>query len=499
MRLGRSLPKPQKNCFIDEFTAVAPSLTGLYGDLDDLMLDFQDGLNNFDGERIVMVWDRVKNNLRTTLTKNVFELWIEPLKFIELQGEELHLLSPDRFFSAYVKNNFLEIIEKQIRDDGLESVKVVLCENSCKKVSSPGTGKKNGRKAQMRLPNIPANNSQFRSLHPRYTFDEFMVGESNILAESACKSMVAGDDLVGPCLYINSATGLGKSHLTHAVANHLFTHSPMTRLHYVTAKQFAAEMVRGIKTNTMENFKSKYLERCDILLVEDVHSLTGKKKTQEELNEVLDALIKSGKRVIITSKKAPRDLVGIDSEFRSRMTSGLVTSIQPPDVATRSRIVKKKAAQQGISLDEEQVLFLASHIRGDVRQIESALIAIRAKAGLVGGHIDLNLLREVIASVVGVAQVRSAELICELVSGQFNVSVKQMQSRSRKKAVTFPRQVAMYLARKHTDDSLADIGKALRRDHSTVLHAIKVVATRAVRDGSISAQLDLLSNKVKQL
>ncbi len=446
-----------------------------------------------------MVWERVKESLKSTIAENIFDLWIEPLKFVELQDEQLYLSSPDRFFSAYVKRNFLEVIEEKIRENGLESIKVLFCEESSNTVSAPRTVKRNGTKAQMRLPSVPVNNSRFRALHPRYTFDEFMVGESNILAESACKSMVAKDDTIGPCLYINSATGLGKSHLTHAVAHHVFSHSPMTRLHYVTAKQFAAEMVRGIKTNTMENFKSKYLEHCDILLVEDVHSLTGKKKTQEELNEVLDSLIKSGKRVIITSKSAPRDLVGIDSEFRSRMTSGLVTSIQAPDVATRIRIVEKKAVQQQLSLDEEMVIYLASHIRGDVRQIESALIAIRAKARLTGGHVDINLLREVIASVVGVEQVRSAEMICDLVSSQFNVSIGDMRSRSRKKVVTFPRQVAMYLARKYTDSSLADIGKVLHRDHSTVLHSIKVVSSKAVSDGSVSAQLDLLSDKVKQL
>lgn len=451
------------------------------------------------GRGLFMVWDRAKGCLKTILAKNIFDLWIEPLQFVELQGEQLYLSSPDRFFSAYVKQNFLEIIKEKICENGLDPVKIIFCEDVQKSASTPRVIKRSTTGGQIRLPNVPVNNSQFRSLHPKYTFDEFMVGESNILAESACRSMVTKDDSVGPCLYINSATGLGKSHLTHAVAHQVFAHSPMTRLHYVTARQFAAEMVRGIKTNTMENFKSKYLERCDILLVEDVHSLTGKKKTQEELNEVLDALIKSGKRVIITAKNAPRDLVGIDNEFRSRMTSGLVTSIQAPDVATRSGIIEKKAVQQQLVLDEELISYLANHIRGDIRQIESALIAIRAKARLTGGHVDLDLLREVVAAVVGVEQVRSAEMVCELVSSQFNVSIRDMQSRSRKKAVTFPRQVAMYLARKYTDSSLADIGKVLHRDHSTVLHSIKVVSNRAVRDGSVSAQLDLLSTKVKQL
>lgn len=446
-----------------------------------------------------MVWDKAKECIKNNLAKNVFDLWIEPLQYVQLQGNQLYLSSPDRFFSAYVKQNFLSLIEEKVSENGLELAEVIFCEAVRQLPPALVPDKKNAVRTQMRLPNIPVNNSQFRALHPRYTFDEFMVGESNIMAQSACKSMVAKDDSVGPCLYINSSTGLGKSHLTHAVAHQVLAQSPMTRLHYVTAKQFAAEMVRGIKTNTMDNFKTKYLEHCDILLVEDIHSLTGKKKTQEELNEVLDSLIKSGKRVIITSNSAPRDLVGIDGEFRSRMTSGLVTSIQAPDLATRTRIVEKKATQQQLCLDEELVSYLANNIRGDVRQIESALIAIRAKAGLVGGYVDLNLLREVVASVVGVEQLLSAEMICELVSVQFNVSVREMQSRSRKRSVSFPRQVAMYLSRKYTDDSLSDIGKVLHRDHSTVLHAIKVVSSRAMKDGSVSAQLDLLSNKVKQL
>ena len=445
-----------------------------------------------------MVWTKIKESLKKTLTDNIFHLWIEPLQFEQLQGDRLYLSGPDRYFSAYVKQNFSSVIEDKLQENGLQSTQLIFCEKSRERVpvdpmkkTVPGT--------QMRLPHVPENKSKFRSLHPRYTFDEFMVGDCNILAESACRSMVAEDGLVGPCLYINSDTGLGKSHLTHAVAHQVFTQSPMTRLHYLTAKQFAAEMVRGIQTKTMDDFKRKYQENCDILLVEDVHSLTGKKKTQEELNDILDILIKSGKRVILTSKSTPGDLIGIDNEFRSRMTSGLVTTMKAPDVMTRYRIVEKKALQQQLQLDEELVGFLANHIRGDVRKIESALIAVRARARLAGGHVDMDLIKEVVASVVGVSHILNASMISELVGGQFNVSVKDMQSKSRKKAVTTPRQIAMYLARKYTEDSLVDIGKVFNRDHSTVLHSIKVVSNKLIRDTSVNAQLEILSNKVKQL
>ena len=445
-----------------------------------------------------MVWTKIKESLKETLADNIFHLWIEPLQFEQLQGDRLYLSGPDRYFSAYVKQNFSSVIEDKLQENGLQSTQLIFCEKSRESVPVASM-KKTAPGTQMRLPHIPANKSKSRSLHPRYTFDEFMVGDCNILAESACRSMVAEDGIVGPCLYINSETGLGKSHLTHAVAHQVFTQFPLTRLHYLTAKQFAAEMVRGIQTKTMDDFKRKYQENCDILLVEDVHSLTGKKKTQEELNDILDILIKSGKRVILTSKSTPGDLIGIDNEFRSRMTSGLVTTMKAPDVMTRYRIVEKKALQQQLQLDEELVSFLANHIRGDVRKIESALIAVRAKARLAGGHVDMDLIKEVVASVVGVNHILNASMISELVGGQFNVSVKDMQSKSRKKNITTPRQIAMYLARKYTEDSLVDIGKVFNRDHSTVLHSIKVVSNKLIRDSSVNAQLEILSNKVKQL
>lgn len=445
-----------------------------------------------------MVWERIKKGLQETVAENIFELWIDPLQFEQFQDDRLYLSNPDRYFIAYVKENFLTAIEEQLNEQGLASAKVVFCEKRTQQASVPPI-RKSPAGNQLRLPTVPKNNSRTRALHPRYTFDEFMVGDCNILAESACRSMVAQDGLVGPCLYINGNTGLGKSHLTHAVAHQVFAESSSTRLHYLTAKQFAAEMIRGIQTRTMDEFKRKYQEKCDILLVEDIHSLTGKKKTQEELNDILDTLIKMGKRVILTSKATPRDLVGIDNEFRSRMTSGLVTTIQAPNMATRRRIVEKKAAQQQLQLDEELVAYMANHIRGDVRKIESALIAMRAKARLTGGQVDMDLVKEVVASVVGINQLLTAAMVCDLVSGQFNVSVNELQSKSRKKTVTIPRQIAMYLARKHTEESLADIGKTFNRDHSTVLHAIKVVSNKLVRDASVSGQLEILSTKLKQL
>ena len=443
-----------------------------------------------------MVWDKTREILQEELSDNVFNLWIEPLSCVQVQEDRIQLACPDRFFSAYIAQHYLGIIQEKVNDTDPLQRKVILCETSSRPTPSRQPLPIKGE--QMRLPTIPEGGSHVRSLHPRYTFEEFMIGESNILAQSACKSISLNDDSVGPCLYINSGTGLGKSHLTQAVAHQILSHSPMTRLQYVTAQQFSLEMVRDIRANTMDRFKRKYHENCDILLVEDVHALTGKKKTQEELNELLDCLIKSGKRVILTANTGPRDLVGIDGEFRSRMASGLVTTIQAPDLATRLRIISNKVHSHQLQLPEELIAYLAQHIKGDVRQIESAILAIRAKAQLMSRAIDLDLLQEVVTTVVGVPKTVSSGMITEFVGSQFRVSVQDMQSRSRKKAITFPRQVAMYLCRKHTQETLADIGKVFNRDHSTVLHSIKVVTGSTNKNISVNEQVRLLSSKIQK-
>jgi chromosomal replication initiator protein len=439
-----------------------------------------------------MVWERAKQKLQETITQSVYKLWIEPLGLCNRRGAHLFLSCPDRYFKAFVSQNFLAAITEAVmqEDQSIEMVHLQDAGRVDSDVSKP---------VQLQLPQMVTGTSQFRSLHPRYTFAEFMVGAGNMLAQSACRAVCSLDDSIGPCLYINSTTGLGKTHLTHAIAHELLSTAPLTRLHYLTAQQFAAEMVVNIKSNEMEGFKRKYQEQCDILLIEDIQSLIGKKKTQQELNEVLDTLIKSGKRIVLTANKGPRELSDIDDEFRSRMTSGLVTSIKQPDLETRRRIVKMKAAAHNIRIEDHFVDHIAQHIKGDVRRLESAVIALRARAVLANGKIDEAMVDDSVASLVGRTQELNTRAISEMVGRQFAVSMSEMESKSRKKSITYPRQVAMYLSRKHTDQTLADIGKIFKRDHSTVLHAVKVIGDLKRRDTSVSAQLDLLSERVRQL
>lgn len=438
-----------------------------------------------------MVWEKAKAALQDVLSESVYSLWIEPLDLNLRDDTKLVLSCPDRYFGAYVKQNYLELIRAKIAEFDASIKTVVLTECGPSSVTD--------QPVQMRLPSLPKGRSVVRALHPRYTFADFMVGQSNILAQSACRSMSLLDDSIGPCLYINSSTGLGKTHLTHAIAHQLLETQPMVRLHYLTAQQFASEMVQNIKTNKMDLFKRKYQEKCDVLLVEDMQSLTGKSKTQEELNEALDCLIKSGKRVVMTANTSPRELKGIDTDFVSRMSSGLVTSIQKPDFDTRRRIISRKAEQQSVELPEVFIDYLAGQVKGDVRRIESTIIAIGARAALNDNTVDEKLVEEVVKFLTGSAPELTSLTITELVSDQFKLSLHELRSKSRKRAIAFPRQVAMYLCRKYTEETLAQIGKVFNRDHSTVMHAVKVVSTMNRRDTSVASQLKLLSEKLQQL
>jgi len=440
-----------------------------------------------------MLWDTIKESLQDALPESEFSLWINPLACQSLNDKVLELTGPDRYFCSWVQDRYLELIKEKLHEFDPENHVVRLSVSA-----QPTLQLESNQSGQLRLPGVRAGATKIPSLHPGYTFDQFMVGESNLLASSACQALAKGEKTFGNCLYINSTPGLGKSHLSQAVVHAILDSSPSTMTHYLTAQQFSAEMVHGIRNKTMDRFSRKYIHNCDVLLVEDIHTLAGKNKTQEELNNILDYLIKSGQRVIMTSAISPRKLEGIDEDFKSRMSSGLVTSIDEPDYITRFNIIRHKASINNLHLNGDLVDLLAQHLRGDIRKTESAIIGIKAKSCLLNTPPDRAMIQEVLHGLLGSPMQLNAETIRDFIGCQFRVSVDELKSRSRKRSVTFPRQIAMYLTRKYTDQSLADIGQVYNRDHSTVLHAIRVVTRDMTRKTSIKEQIERLCRQLKK-
>ncbi|XOF33723.1 MAG: chromosomal replication initiator protein DnaA [Candidatus Electrothrix sp. YB6] len=443
-----------------------------------------------------MLWDTVKHSLSCSLPESEYTLWIKPLLCIRENSRTLELACPDRFFCAWVKDRYLDRIQANLAELSGMPPSVSLTVSG----QQPAPQQENNGSGQLRLPGMNRFKSAIRSLHPAYTFDQFMVGESNILARSACNAIASADATFGNNLFMSSATGLGKSHLTQAVVHQVMQSAPGTRMHYLTAQQFSAEMVKSIRSNSMDQFSNRFIHDCDLLLLEDVHILTGKTKTQQELNTVLDYLIKSGKRVILTSAVAARKIKGIDEDFRSRMTSGLITDIEAPEFRTRASIIRHKAACSNLQLSEEQIYFLADKLQGDIRRIESAVIGVRAQASMYNAPPDMDMLHSVLQGIIGnnPSMPLSGKVIRDMICSQYKLSVEEMISRSRKRAISFPRQIAMYLTRKYTEESLADIGRLYNRDHSTVLYAIKVINRDIVQKNTVRHQVELLTDKLKK-
>ncbi len=435
-----------------------------------------------------MLWETVRESLQEFLPDSEYSLWIKPLVCQRSNEHTIELAGPDRFFCSWVRDHYLDLISKKILEHtsySNQTITLTVAQHPALQIECSNSG-------QLRLPGVHNNQNHIRSLHPGYTFEQFMVGQSNVLARSACQALAKGENTFGNFLFMNSSTGLGKSHLTQAVVHSVMRKSPSTMLHYLTAQQFSAEMVNGIRNKSMDKFSKKFIQNCDMLLVEDIHTLVGKNKTQDELNNVLDYLIKSGRRVILTAAVSPGKLDGLDEDFRSRMTSGLITKIDAPDYATRVNIIRHKTNTNDLVLDETLIDLMAQNLSGDVRKIESAVIGIKAKSILLDTPPDKTMIMDVLREIVGTRAKLDGETIRSFISSQFKVSVDELKSRSRKRSVAFPRQVGMYVTRKYTDQSLADIGALYNRDHSTVLHAIRVITRDMSRKSSVSEQIELL-------
>lgn len=441
-----------------------------------------------------MNWQSTSEKLTRILRADVHSLWIRPLQCLRFDTDVVELSGPDRFFCSWIKNNYLTEIKSALAEEGNGEAEVIFSTHNQKHIELKPALENPSK--QMRLPNFPITKHQIKNLNPRYIFDEFIVGDSNAIAHSACHALAHGDTSLDQCLYINAGTGLGKSHLTHAVAHHIINHAPGIRLNYLTTKQLTAEMVQSIKANTMENFKSKY-NSCDVLLMEDMQSLTGKAKTQEEIASLLDVLLETGKTIIFTGSKSPKEITDLEPGVRSRLSSGLVTTILPPDLQTRILIIEKKARSYNLPLSESVVLYLAENIKGDIRRIKSAIVGLKAKANIQKMAPDFDMVKEILADIIDRQQNLTPELIRDFVAQQFKVSLEDIQSKSRKKEISFPRQVSMYLSRKHTEKALSDIGRAFNRDHSTVVHSLKRITETMARSTSVRGQIELLSDRLK--
>ena len=460
-------------------------------------------------------WSSCLSQFEQELPPQQFNTWIRPLR---LEGEDdlangLRLLAPNGFILKWVKERYLARIEELGTAYFSEPVNVllVLGERQVTSISqikppvglTPSISIKatNSGSLDSNDRATGRNRSHYEKtrLIPGFTFENLIVGKANDLARAASVqvSINPGGAAYNP-MFIYGGAGLGKTHLIHAIGNHILKENPETIVRYVHAEDYYSDVVRAYQTKSFDAFK-RYYRSLDVLLLDDVQFFNGKNRTQEEFFFVFNALIEAKKQIVISCDTYPKDINGLEDRLITRFDWGLTVQIEPPEIEMRVAILKKKAEVEGIALDDEVSFYIAKHLRSNVRELEGALKKVLAYASFYGRKIDLDLAKESLKDLVGAVNRQiTVDNIQKTVADYFKIKVSDLFSSKRTRQIVRPRQVAMWLAKNLTSQSYPSIGDAFGgRDHTTVLHAVRTIEALRAKDNELNHDVHVLLQVLK--
>ena len=429
----------------------------------------------------IAAWEAIRTELRSKLGESAYAIWIAPLEVRAFEGTMLLLAAPQET-RAWVAKRFGRTLESCARAVLGVDVQVA--------VEGAGGGQ--------REPAADVDNP-VESLNPRYSFDQFIIGDSNRLAHAA--ALVAAE-LPGQAynpLFLHAPPGLGKTHLLHAIGNYVFAFGGSTRVRYTTIESFTNHFISALNTRSLERFKHSYRD-VDVLLIDDVQFLASKAKTEEEFFHTFNAVYENGRQLVLTCDRLPSALVSVEERLRERFEAGLVADIKPPDFSTRVAILRKRAMLDRVPITDQSILeAIAERVTDNVRSLEGALIRVVAYQSLTGRALDLELTRTVLDTMYPLRGRPSLTVgqIQAIVASHYNLAVSELVSGNRAARIAWPRQVAIYLARELTGTPLQTIGEAFGgRNHATVLHACKRVADRIAADQDAEVELEELKSEL---
>jgi len=431
--------------------------------------------------------------LETELDEQQLNTWIRPLQ-AELKEGCLHLFTPNRFVQDWVRDNYLENIERivaQLDDNNIVVALEVGVNKQPIKTAIEKQEKSPEPPSQEHLNFLRKDNSPLQpiesNLNPLFTFKTFVEGKSNQLGRAASLQTSDNPGSSYNPLFIYGGVGLGKTHLMHAIGNSILQKNPAARVLYLHSERFVADMIKGLQRNTMNAFK-RYYRSLDALLVDDIQFFAGKERSQEEFFHTFNALLEGKQQIILTCDRYPKEVNGLEERLKSRFGWGLTVAIDPPELETRVAILKNKAEQNNIDLPSDVAFFIAKGIRSNVRELEGALRRVVANAQFTGRAITQAFAEEALSDLISLQdKLVSIEIIQKNVAEYYKIRVDDLLSKRRTRSITRPRQMAMSLAKRLTAHSLPEIGKAFGgRDHTTVLHACRKVEELKKNDISIS-------------
>lgn len=445
-------------------------------------------------------WDEILEALKNEhdISDVSFRTWLLPLKVYSVSDDIITIMIDDKLIGSdsinFIKRKYglpLKVAIEEITNVSYELEFILESAASNIEVKNEVPSKKD-----------IAKKNPFPFLNPRYTFDTFVVGTNNNLAHAASLAVAESPAEVYNPLFIYGGVGLGKTHLMHSIAHFILEHNPKAKVLYVTSEQFTNELIESIR-NRNENsstaeFREKY-RNIDVLLIDDIQFIIGKESTQEEFFHTFNTLHESKKQIIISSDKPPKDIETLEDRLRSRFEWGLTVDIQSPDYETRMAILKKKEELDGLTIDNEVMKYIATNVKSNIRELEGALTKIVALSRLKKREVNVELAEEALKDLISPNNQKNitAELIIEIVSEHFNITVSDMCSTKKSRNIAYPRQMCMYLSRSLTELSLSDIGKKLgNRDHTTVLHGIDKITKDIEKDNLLQNTVDVLSKKI---
>jgi chromosomal replication initiator protein len=446
------------------------------------------------------IWNSAQEHLRSMLSADTFNLWFAPLRASGLDGAGIELEVSNDFCEVWLKDNYMSLLQDVVTVAAGRQLQVrfKVGNGNFPSATSPLPAKSAPTRAKAVETGERSSNNHEWTFNPKNTFDSFVVGNNNNFAYGAAKAVAEAPGKSYNPLFLYGGVGLGKTHLLHAIGQYVVAHRKGARVAYVSSEKFTNEFIDGIQNNKLAAFRKKY-RQTDVLLIDDIQFLAGKERIQEEFFHTFNALHEGHKQIVLTCDRPASEIQNLEHRLVSRFEWGLVTDLQPPDVEMRLAILNKKAQAMGVHLSPDVINFLANRIRSNIRRLEGALIRVATYTSLTGKKLTIEavegLLREILHEEG--RQSISIEVIQKRVAEHFDIRLADMTSKRRPENIAFPRQIAMFLTRQMTENSLSSIGEAFGgRDHGTVLHACRLVKDRMEVDSNVRQVVHYLEKQL---
>ncbi|MGI6537444.1 MAG: chromosomal replication initiator protein DnaA [Caldicoprobacterales bacterium] len=435
------------------------------------------------------LWEKTLDLVKNEITDVSFDTWIKAIEPVSIRGDQLYLCVPNDFTKGILEGRYTSLISNAVKKVTSQTyyINFVLTSEADKYMDKP-----EGTESE------ESNNDAV--LNPKYTFDTFVIGNSNRFAHAASLAVAESPAKAYNPLFIYGGVGLGKTHLMHAIGHFILQNNTSSKVLYVTSEKFTNELINSIQTNKNVEFRNRY-RNVDVLLIDDIQFIAGKESTQEEFFHTFNALHEANKQIIISSDRPPKEIPTLEDRLRSRFEWGLIADIQPPDLETRIAILRKKATLENLEVDNEVLVFIAKRIESNIRELEGALTRIIAYSSLTNSKLDVNVADEALKDIISNHKPKmiTPELIQKVVADYYQLKVDDLKSKKRNRPIAYPRQIAMYLCRNMTDLSLPKIGEVFGgRDHTTVIHACDKIAEEIDSDLQLKRTINDLRNLINE-